>query len=154
MAEHPPFDPYDKTLTTNSRILHWQRVADQEMVSPSAIERANFTIDDLHLRDLLAARLTAWVLTDHLCERRQTVTLEVPASWWQHFKRDALPKRITKSQWFRKHIPVRLREMQQTVIFSEDRMYADYCELPERFGQPVIVETVTRTSWEGKDQWL
>jgi hypothetical protein len=148
MADLPTFDPYDKNLTTNRRILHWRQIGDQEAVSPSAIAHAKYGIEDLHIRDLLVARLTAWVLMDHICERRQTVTLETPASWWQHFKRDALPKRITRSNWFRKHIPVILTETSKTITFSEDRMYADYCELPERFGQPVIVETVTKTSWE------
>lgn len=149
MDSFPSFDPYDRNLTTNRRILRWQQVGMQETIVPSAIERANFTIEDLHLHDRLAARLTAFVLTDQICERRLTAILEVPSSWWQHFKRDALPKRVTRSQWFRKHMPVRLTEMEQIVIFNEARMYSDYPALPEeQYGRPVIVETVTMTPWE------
>src|SRR3954451_2853678 len=148
---YPSLPLQDSTI--NKSVLHWQEVAVQEGISPRILENAKFTIEDLHLPEMLAARLTAYVLTGQICGRRVTAIPEVPASWWQHFKQDVLPKRLTRSKWFNNHMPVRLKQMEQIVVFDESRTYPDASiVLPEgKFGQPVIVETITKLPWRERN---
>jgi hypothetical protein len=99
--------------------------------------------------DHLVHKLTAYVLADHLVsdtyETRVRVPFEVPASWWQHFKRDHLPT-IAK-RW-----PVKTRTIAtwRDVTVTFDR-YATYPEatiaLPE-LGRHRYVEMVSHSLGE------
>jgi hypothetical protein len=81
--------------------------------------------------ELRSAVLAAQVLAD-----RQDVAFEMPASWWQHLKRDRMPA------WFTRRWPVRTRTLTASVDFTRYDTYpmADIALPPDEFGYPVRIE--------------
>src|SRR5258708_6053847 len=67
--------------------------------------------------------LKSVVLAEKLAQEQQTVTLNIPASWWQHFKRDSWLGRH-RPQWMRKRWPVRFTTMRQTVRLAHRPAFA------------------------------
>ena len=51
--------------------------------------------------------------------QKYTVSIEVPASWWDHFKQDKMPK------WFLKLSPVKMKSKSQTVTFDHKKIFPD-----------------------------
>jgi hypothetical protein len=91
--------------------------------------------------------LTAEVLRDHIVNEIQTVTLEVPASWWQHFKSDH--RNRFGFRWFVKRFPILLETWTKDVTFDRYYDYPDATiQLPEEnFGKFIVSETVTQRDW-------
>jgi hypothetical protein len=77
----------------------------------------------------------------------QTVTLEVPASWWQHFKSDH--RNRFGFRWFVKRFPILLETWTKDVTFDRYYDYPDATiQLPEEnFGKFIVSETVTQRDW-------
>jgi hypothetical protein len=88
-------------------------------VIPSSLrETARFDLVERE-RDSMIVEMTAYVTAHRLARETQTVTFEVPASWWQHWKQDAAP------EWLRRRWPVRTRRLSRTVRFETFRAYPD-----------------------------
>jgi hypothetical protein len=142
-------------ISSEQHVLEKLKVVSQLAVERSVLPR--FVRDNAKLEvrdadpftDRLIFQLRSMVLADKLVEERQTVTLDIPASWWQHFKRDSWLGRH-RPQWMRKRWPVRFTTMRQTVQFQRYRNYPDASIPlpPERFGAPVIYETFTPLGWD------
>lgn len=100
------------------------------------------------LAQMLIASLRAYVLAEHLVNQEHEVSLEVPASWWDHFKRDSrlwarLPGRL------RDRRPVRYTRMKRTVTFNRYHAYPEASILPSgRFGAPVVWEAWEPGAWD------
>lgn len=97
-----------------------------------------------HAWDMLCMRLTASILTDTQVSETQEVELAVPATWWQHLKRDNW---LARKVWRRRR--VRMHIMKQRVTFERIRGYpqADVVVPREKFGIPVIYDKVTEGGW-------
>jgi hypothetical protein len=101
----------------------------------------SFTGDSMRLMRRLADEMT-WelstaVLAQKVLSDRQEFIITYPASWWQHLKRDHLPKGFTR------RYPVRFRPARGYVDFTRYDAYpkADFpvCP-PNTFGAPYMVE--------------
>lgn len=95
-------------------------------------------------------RLTTQVLTGNTVSEEQEVSVQVPATWFQHLK-----ERVSEifqykggkhpvRRWLTKH-PVRHKKLSAKVKFSRDTLYpgANIEVPPEPFGKPVVWETVS-----------
>jgi hypothetical protein len=142
-------------VTSEQHVLEKLKVVSQIAVSRSVLpafvrDNARFEVGEANpVLDQLIFRLRSAVLADKLVSERQAVTLDIPASWWQHFKRDSWLGRH-RPQWMRRRWPVRFTTMRQEVLFERYRTYPDASiALPsERFGAPVIYETYTPMGWK------
>ena len=134
----------DGPMPSQQLILHMRRVGTRRAVPRYVAQSAEFKAfwAENELESMIM-ELSSYVLADQKVSRRQTVTLEYPASWWQHFKRDQMPRRFIR-RW-----PVRMQKYSREIILDADVTYPDADMLPpERFGRPVIVERMTSTPWE------
>jgi hypothetical protein len=124
------------------RVLEMQRVTAASRVPAFIAHTARLDVERAML-DELVYRLSAFVLADKFVDDVYTVTVNVPASWWQHFKRDCLP------QWWRNRWPVKEEQIRRRVEFMRYNTYpnASFALPEERFGKPVVYETVTPL-WE------
>jgi hypothetical protein len=139
------------TLSTDQVVLDRLKVATMGQVQRHLLEDAQFvarTADVAFFEDRftgnLCLSLRALVLGLRREDRERTVHLDVPASWWQHLKRDHTP------EWFTRRRPVRYERLTRTITFSVHQTYPNASiALPEdRFGQPVIVhQAIGDTSW-------
>lgn len=73
------------------------------------------------------------------CLRDETVTVvaevEIPSSWWQHFKQDAFPA------WLLRRFPVKTTKITKTnsKLFRAMALFPDFCpQYPEDIGKPVF----------------
>lgn len=73
----------------NQLILSWHKLGAQTLLSREMVEDARFDVRETLTGDLLM-QLQAYVLGEKLPENTVTATgsvsVEYPASWWQHFK--------------------------------------------------------------------
>ncbi len=141
-------------ITSEKHVLDQLKVVSEMAVARSELpnfvrDRAKLDVIADPLTDHLIFSLKSLVLAEKLVQEQQTVTLDIPASWWQHFKRDSWLGRH-RPQWMRKRWPVRFTTMRQTVRFERYRNYPDASIPlpPERFGRPVMYETCTPMGWE------
>jgi hypothetical protein len=113
-----------------------RRLAAQQSIGAYMTESLDFqTIKD-HVYDTVLLRLTAMVLTDQHLDGTKEVTLDVPATWWQHFKRDHLPVRYLRWR------PVRYTKMQTTVRCEHFRIFPMADIVPSVLGKPVLFESI------------
>jgi hypothetical protein len=128
------------------RILRIVRVGANQIIPAHVASTANFTVQEQMGGDMLLG-LTAEVLRDHIVNEIQTVTLEVPASWWQHFKSDH--RNRFGFRWFVKRFPILLETWTKDVTFDRYYDYPDATiQLPEEnFGKFIVSETVTQRDW-------
>lgn len=127
-----------------------QRVLNQQRVSMMHILPGDFVRDTASFEcmkevytDMIMTRLTAFVLTEQLVDERQLVDMAVPATWWQHFKRDNMPR------WFTSRCPVRYEIFTKDVTFNVKATYpsSNYALPEDKFGKPVIFEEFHQTPW-------
>jgi hypothetical protein len=128
------------------RILRIVRIGARQIIPAHVANTANFSVQEQIGSDMLLG-LTAEVLRDHIVNEIQTVTLEVPATWWQHFKADHRDRFGFRR--FIKRFPIRRETWTKNITF--DRYY-DYPDasiaLPEdQFGKFIVYETVNQTDW-------
>lgn len=75
----------------------------------------------LGIFDELVTELVAEVLAEEVDNRSKEVSFEVPATWWDHFKRDYFP------DWLLYKFPIKQKTLSKTVTF---RRLATYPKLP------------------------
>jgi hypothetical protein len=111
-------------------------------VSRAMPQLGSFTSEKAHLEavkneafgmmlELRSAVLGAQILSD-----TQAVSIEYPATWWQHLKQDHAPA------WFTRRWPVRMTRRVAEVNFTRYDTYpmADVPLPPDDFGYPVVIE--------------
>lgn len=128
------------------RILHIVRVGARQIIPEHVARTASFSVQEQMGRDMILG-LSAEVLRDHIVNEVQTVTLEVPASWWQHFKADHRDR--FGFRWFVKRFPILWETWNKEVRFDRYYDYPDAAiSLPEdKFGKYIVYETSTQTDW-------
>ena len=148
----------ETTLHREQKLLEQLRVAASGRVDrtrlPSFVQQsAQITVEDYRtvarLVDGMVIRLRAYVLADKQVDTTREVVLEVPASWWQHFKQDSWLWRHAP-KWMRKRWPISYTEHKRTVQFQRYLTYP-HAEVPlpsDPFGAPVIYETFSDSGWQ------
>jgi len=137
--------PFDST-EFKQRVLERTQLRLQYPISAYVANSACFDLIEMTGEKLLMT-IMAEVLTDHVETLRQTAKLNVPATWWQHFKQDH------EQNWFMRKLikrrPIRYTTWSSDVIFERLMRYPDArIALPEsQFGHPVICESVTHGDW-------
>jgi len=65
-------------------------------------------------QDAIIAGFHALTLKERLADIQQDVRIQVPATWWQHLKRDSAP------EWFLRRFPVQHETITKTVVCHLD----------------------------------
>ena len=89
-----------------------QHVLDLEIrqcISRHALQHVRCTTYFDHMLDGIVLQLKKAVHGTEM-ERETVSTVQVPASWWQHWKRDCAPR------WFRRRFPVKTRTIETKVV--------------------------------------
>ena len=97
-----------KTVTLEKENIRIDKYIHILCDSKFTIERVN------HMKDLMLVRLNDYVWTEHLCTDEQVV--EHPATWWDHFKRDAIP---TFTKWFKLKVKMSIHK----ITFNRKAIY-------------------------------
>jgi len=105
---------------------------------------------DVMLNELvytLSTEVISQKLGDEHYEDSQTMVVEYPSSWWQHFKLSYAP------EWFNRRWPVGFNTETRTVHFKvKFEAYHKYPEfkavLPPEHGDPVLYMTTLGDHWE------
>ena len=126
--------------TTSQRILTPRRVAAHFRVGAYMLGTADAQMISDLAWDQVCHHLMAMVLTDTQVSETQEVGFRVPATWWQHFRRDNW---LGRKIWPRREI--REAKLTRRITFERIRGYpmADVAP-PGRFGAPVVYDT---TDW-------
>lgn len=100
-----------------------------------------------HFADTLLVRLSALVLADQVVSERDEVTVEVPADWWQHLKRDHAARWWMR--WLVARHPVRTVTLRNLVSFDQYRMYpgADVVLPKLPYGTHRVREVLAQGGW-------
>lgn len=77
--------------------------------------------------DALFAKLSAYVLKEEFEPVTETLTQSIPATWWQHFKRDHFPN------WLVRRFPVRTIALTATLTCVPKAIYP---RAKIKFGEP------------------
>jgi len=131
------------------RVLNRQEVGTYGVISRYVFQNANYNVIEDELTGLMV-RLVSEVLTEHIVSETQTAELDVPASWWQHFKQDH------RDRWFMRRFvrrwPVAYTTWQTEVRFSRYATYpnADVKMPPSPLGRPVYVESIGFGDWNSR----
>lgn len=144
----------DAAATFQTATLEWIKAAGVAHLSPYLIESLDLRAEVVpELGRQLVAQLTAHVLADKLpperLERSETVTLDVPATWWQAWK--AEHPRLWRG-WLAERWPVRMITHERTARLVVDlTRYVTYPEqhhLSPKLGDFVRVALVdSRVDW-------
>lgn len=100
-----------------------------------------------YLYNSVVMRLVTYVLSDTIVNEREEVTVDVPASWWQHLKRDCFKGRLLG--WYLRRRPVKVKTLKNLVSFERSRLYpqADI-QLPrDQYGMPQYREVIVQGGW-------
>src|ERR1700744_2788908 len=132
-------------FSTDPVIIDLKKVGVQHLMPAFVAQTAKYEVHAV--AETLAYELTAYVLSQHVADLRQEVTIDIPASWWQHFKRDRAPK------WFVRRYPVKTATMRKVFYLDRFRTYPDanYALPQETFGKSVMFETIDQSTWEPVD---
>lgn len=129
--------------------------------------RAEASEDYVWAMDQVALRLTTSVLSGRTINKDPEVVLNLPASWWQHFKHQAdwwisnkharfngsegtpapwlvflWPLFVLFPKFIRKR-PIRYTTVTSQVHFEQDVLYPEVdMQMPAHLGRPVIYETI------------
>lgn len=85
----------------------------------------------------LVYKLTAEVLAERLETGRFERTVRVPATWWEHLKRDHAPA------WFTRRFPVRYTPLTLAVDLSRWATYPHATVPLPGLGPPVVVDNLS-----------
>ena len=140
-------NPFSLSQPAVSKVLlNMQRICSEIRVSMACIERAELTE---HVDDQLKAmvyRLSTYVATDKFAEDSYSTTLEVPATWWDHFKHTYADR-----WWLRRYVkkhPVKTSRHRATVKVERMHSYPDCrINMPD-MGRPFILEMASRPDWD------
>ena len=128
------------------RVLRIVKVGTSQIIPGHVARTAEFTVTEQMGGDMLLG-LSAEVMRDHIVNETQTVTLETPATWWQHFKSDHRDR--FGFRWLIKKFPIRWETWTKTVTFDRYYDYPDAAiSLPEdQFGKFIVYETSIQSDW-------
>lgn len=108
----------------------------------------NYALDSTTLTVERAVQETLIGLESHILGQydyqKYTVGVRVPATWWDHFRQDVIPK------WFVKKYPIKYTRRWRTVEFNHKALFPK-CDVrwPSRMG-PVVFHTHTNEPDVGK----
>lgn len=133
--------------------LHRKKVAAREEVSEYVLNNARLDVEK-YVMDRLVYNLTTFVMSERLAPDVVEIVVdakaEVPASWWQHLKRDHFP------QWYTRRWPV-VNEVvvspyHGSVNIERELTYPASTQiLPEDpWGAPVYVEVMGDVNWRDR----
>jgi hypothetical protein len=140
----------DQPLSTEPHLLEQIKVATTRPIPVGDLpefvrDQAMFKARMDETTGRLVVSLSSYVLAEHLARETQTVTLRVPASWWQHFKRDVLyGSGRFRPTWVMRRWPARVRTLSREVTFTAWRAYPQASGIPKDLGTPVLYEEVDR----------
>lgn len=121
-------------LNTSQILLEKRRYTVHEALDPriGALTRDSLVFDEWqeHSAYRLVRQLSAYVLSEKLVDKtvsdRRTLSVDIPASWWQHFKLDVLAS-FNVGRWFVMKRPVRYRTEKREHTFRADfRQWATF----------------------------
>jgi hypothetical protein len=99
---------------------------------------------DSMIVDLLCHRLTAFVLTEKVVGQVHTLSVEVPATWWQHLKASRM------RPWILRRWPVRYHRIERDVRFDKRLMYPAASQSLPSLGGPIVFESLKNS---GPRRW-
>lgn len=102
----------------------------------SVVSMAEFTLRWERAIEAVQLQLRAYVFSMKVGERRKEVVFWVPATWWQHWKREHAPR------WLKQRWPVRLEKLSGTVREQAYDLFPHASVIPESLGEPVRFLTV------------
>lgn len=125
---------------------------------PSGLHRLKYEEEPGFFYDGMLARLTAYVLSEHLAADTVEDSDWVPLAWWDHLKHDALgwarkkPCRVLTRYWIRKR-PVRYEEITLTTTWTRKatRPMSKIRFAEDRLGPVVYQEQVSHSLWSSNE---
>lgn len=97
----------DDVLAFETRVIERLKVGVQQAVSPSIASSVDMRVVADETADRLVARLSAYVLGEHLARDVYTTTVDVPASWREHRRRSWRNARSPLLRWWARRRPPR-----------------------------------------------
>lgn len=127
-------------------ILHRERIATYRVIARYVLDNAEFHAIERAAEDM-TVELVSEVLRERVVGETQTAELDVPASWWQHFKQTYKDSRLLRR--FVRRYPVKVTTLKKTVTFQRYFHYpnADVVMPPTPLGRPIVYETVGQSDW-------
>lgn len=126
---------------------------------PSGLHRLKYAEEPGLFPGTLLAKLTAYVLSEHLAADTVEDSDWVPLAWWDHLKHDALgwarkkPCRVLTRYWIRKR-PVRYEELTLTATWTRaaTRPQSKIKFPDSQLGPVVFQEQVSHSIWSSRDE--
>src|SRR6202012_6153393 len=81
-------------ISTDPVILDLKKVGVQHLMPAFVAQTAKYEVHAV--AETLVYELTAYVLSQHVADLRQDVTIDIPASWVRRGKREEAPKSFVK----------------------------------------------------------
>ena len=105
-----------------------KHIGAEERIAPCILKYGKSETEEVvgNIHERLRLRLTAFVWAENLQKTEETVSIEVPADWWQHWKQDCAPA------WFVKRWPVKMRKHERTAKFVVDAVFPNFTPHSER----------------------
>ena len=128
------------------KVLQRERVSAYRMISRYVLDNAEYELID-HEAHGLMVQLVSEVLTERIVKETHDVSIDVPATWWQHFKLSYMNNRFMRR--FIRRYPVKLRAWSKTVFFDAKRLYPN-ADIPKQvtpLGRPIMFETIGESDW-------
>lgn len=99
---------YNRLITTSSKTLELLRMGLSREIGRDTLDSMKLDLYEdgaTFLRNSLIARLEYMILSDKIVDDkyRFVTSFNYPATWWQHFKRDKMPK------WYVEKYPVKMQ---------------------------------------------
>lgn len=117
---------------------------DQQQVGSTMVTSARYDVTPDMFTDMLCHRLTAFVLSERVVRETHTLTIDVPATWFQHLKAARM------RDWILRRWPVRYTTVKREVTFDKRLNYPAASIALPALGAPVVYETIENrgsTSW-------
>lgn len=132
-------NPLAPNPSWEERVIEKLRVGAVYHVSPTVMRSINLQVARDMITDQLAYRLTAFIQANHVGAYDYDVTIESPASAWQHAKQEWFP---TFARWVRR--PPRMGTRRATVHVDAWAMFPESTiEWPEQLHRVVIRRETT-----------
>ncbi len=114
-------------------------MTEQAEVSKGVVEREGYhgAVVELLDRELgvLALRLRAYVWSEDLQQDTATLEVKIPATWWDHMKKDALPA------WVARRWPPRMVTITKTYQFKMVALLPDFSYAAPVDQDRVVIKT-------------
>ena len=128
------------------RVLEREQIGTYRTISRYVLTNAKFKVVEDEAVGMMV-ELVSEVLTERIAKETHDVSIDVPATWWQHFKLSYMNNRFMRR--FIRRYPVKLRAWSKTVFFDAKRLYPN-ADIPKQvtpLGRPIMFETISETDW-------